>query len=334
MKTLLTTLTAFLIAISSVAQQDPYFSHFPEVKPAYNPAAIGLNPRAICVSMLTHQQWVGFDDQTNLDRTGSGDGFVTNNVGPVTHNFNVSSDLYFGNSKPVGAIGISVLDDVLGFTKSTSFKVQGAAKVHLNSSSRLSIGLEAGWGQFGYVNPKFRARHPNDPNIPFSSVFDGNIDLGMGLFYERNQLGQGFRDFYAGLSLKHVNTPSYLLQWTTYRTVMHGYLVTGVNITAQGGLLVISPEALIKYNSEPQIDLRVSAVRQQRIKTGLGYRQWGNADAVSLFAGLFIQSAYVGYSYDKTLSSITQVSNGTHELVFTYCWQRPNPTWDKTVREL
>jgi type IX secretion system PorP/SprF family membrane protein len=323
-----------VFALTSSAQQDPYFAHFPEIKPAYNPAAIGITPRSICVSMLTHQQWIGFDDETHMDRTGNGDGFVVDNVGPVTNNFNLSGDLYFGRSKPVGAIGISLLDDVLGYMKSTSFKIQASGMFHLDGISRLAIGFEGGWTQFGFVNPKFRARHPNDPNIPFTSVFDGNIDAGMGFYYERSNLGSKLRDFYAGVSFKHLNKPGYLLQRTTYTSVVHSYITTGVKMRAQGGLLVVSPEVLLKYNTRPQIDLRLTAVRQRRIKTGLAYRQFGNVDAISLFGGLFIQSAYIGYSYDRTISNISTVSNGTHELVFTYCWQRRDKNWHKTVREL
>jgi len=54
------------------AQQDPMFTHFTYNKLFYNPAYAGASGQ-YCLNAITHQQWLGFDDQTSYLRTQNGD---------------------------------------------------------------------------------------------------------------------------------------------------------------------------------------------------------------------------------------------------------------------
>ncbi len=54
------------------SQQDPMFTHFTYNKLFYNPAYAGASGQ-YCLNAITHQQWLGFDDQTSFLRTQNGD---------------------------------------------------------------------------------------------------------------------------------------------------------------------------------------------------------------------------------------------------------------------
>jgi hypothetical protein len=85
---------------------------------------------------------------------------------------------------------------------------------------------------------------------------------------------------------------------------------------------------LIKKNfgpekSKPQIDLNATALWNKTFRGGLGYRQWGTTDALTIMLGYVRNELQVGYSYDVTLSGLQQVSNNTHEIMVSYCFRPP-----------
>ncbi|MBO6517032.1 MAG: type IX secretion system membrane protein PorP/SprF [Bacteroidia bacterium] len=337
-------------AITAQAQQDPYYSHFKFVKQAYNPAAVGDKDDYICASALAHNQWIGFDDQTWMDRT-TGEpiqgGQITENVAPVTFNFNIGGQILGGKDRPtpLGGIGVSVFDDRIGFMKTTAFKFQGAYFVPIQGKfGRLSVGFEAGFTQFGYVNPQFRFRDPNDPRIPTSSISDSKFDFGFGAYYTQKRLTASIRDFYVGASMSHINAATYTLSNgippdQPYQLARHIFVNTGANIPLGSGVNVLEPAILVKYNSKPQIDLNLTILNNETIRGGIGYRQWGTIDAITVLLGYVTGQMQFGYSYDITTSQIQSVSNGTHEIFASYCFrlpttQPPVKTYKKSVREL
>lgn len=337
-------------AVSAFAQQDPYYSHFKFVKQAYNPASVGDKDDYICASALAHNQWIGFDDRTWVDRT-TGEpvqgGQISENVAPVTFNFNIGGQIV-GNKKrktPLGAVGVSVFDDRIGFMKTTAFKFQGAYFVPIQGNfARLAIGVEAGFTQFGYVKPNFRFRDPNDPRIPASAISDSKFDAGFGLYYTQSRLGSSIKDFYIGASASHLNGAIYDLSngpaiGQQYQLAQHIFVNTGAKIPLGSGVNVLEPAVLVKYNSKPQIDLNVTILNNETIRGGIGYRQWGTIDAITLMIGYVTGQMQFGYSYDVTTSQIQSVSNGTHEIFASYCFrlptqQPPVKTYRKSVREL
>ncbi len=336
-------------AVSACAQQDPYYSHFKFVKQAYNPATVGEKDDYICASLLGHNQWLGFDDQTWMDRT-TGEpiqgGQITENVAPVTINFNIGGQILGGENRPtpLGAVGLSVFDDRLGYMKTTAFKGQFAYFVPIQGTfARLSIGAEVGFTQFGYVNPNFRFRDASDPRIPTGSISDSRFDAGIGVYYTQSRLGTFAKDFYVGASASHLNGSTYVLQNgnqnSEYQLAQHLYLNTGAKIPLSGGVNVLEPAVLVKYAGKPQFDLNLTVLNNQTIRGGVGYRQWGNTDAFVLLLGYVTGQMQFGYSYDITASRIQGVSNGTHEIFASYCFrlptsQPPVKTYRKSIREL
>jgi hypothetical protein len=97
----------------------------------------------------------------------------------------------------------------------------------------------------------------------------------------------------------------------------------GADIHLKNGT-ILEPAILGKYGLadgayRPQVDLNVTALFVQKFRGGLAYRQFGNADALSILLGFQKDNIKVGYSYDITLSNVQRVSNGTHEIFVRYC---------------
>ncbi|MFT5479584.1 MAG: type IX secretion system PorP/SprF family membrane protein, partial [Bacteroidia bacterium] len=231
--------------------------------------------------------------------------------------------------------GLSVFDDRLGFMKTTSYKIQGAYFIPIQGNfGRLSLGVDAGFTSFGYVNPQFRFRQAGDPRIPTSDASESKFDLGFGAFYTQKRLGP-LENFYTGLSLSHLNGTNYHLlispagtpaQYSDLTLAQHVYFLTGGEFNLGGNpALVMEPAVLIKYNTKLQIDLSATVLYNQTLRGGLGYRQWGTADAISIMLGYVKDEIQVGYSYDITLSKVQSVSNGTHEIFLKYCFSLKVP---------
>lgn len=334
------TYAGFVLALVSMsvlakAQQDPYYTHFKFNKQAYNPGAVGTTDDVICVSGITHSQWRNYDDLTFIDRkTGEpvSGGEIVENVAPVTYNFNIGGQITTNKGqRQLGAVGATVYSDKLGFQKTTSFRLQGAYFIPVQGNfGRLAIGIEAGFNQFGYDNPRFRALNPNDPRIPLGSANDSKLDLGFGVYYKQRRLGNSIENFYAGLSASHLNQAKFEIPTSqanatiTHQMEMHYYFVTGADIDLSPGL-VLEPAIWIKSKAKPQIDVNATVLYNDMIRGGLGYRQWGNTDALSIMVGYKKDMnnsnvLQIGYSYDVTMSQIRTVSDGTHEIMVTYCF--------------
>jgi type IX secretion system PorP/SprF family membrane protein len=332
----------------SKAQQDPYFSHFKSIKQSYNPAAAGERDEYYCVNALFHKQWLNYDDYTivrGTDYKVQNKNDVIQDVAPTTYAFNFGTQIAWkGNRNSIG-IGLAVTDDKVIFFKTTSVRLQAA--YHFRMPSRgalLAVGPEIGITQFGYITPKFKSLDPNDPNIPFTGGSQIKPDAGIGVYYRQDRIGSSnFQKFYAGFSARHLNAPKYNLSLTmqngqsatlNHTTALQYYLVSGVNDWYLNPVWSLEPAVLIKQvminaSSRPQFDLNVTALYSKTIRGGLGYRQWGNIDAITIMLGYIRKELQVGYSYDITLSRLREAGNNTHEVFVSYCFQPP--TIKKTI---
>lgn len=328
------TLVLILTSIYSYAQQDPYYTHFKDVMQAFNPAAAGHNVGEICISGLTHHQWRDYTDDTKLRGTdGNPDGSIQD-VAPVTYNMNINSIFNLGKSGEqfLGA-GLSIVDDKIGYTKSTSFMANlNYRKQFQGGFNEISAGIGIGGTQWGWDKPDYKAKDALDPNVPISGANEMKMDMNFGLMYKQQQLGIGpIKNFYAGFSITNINQAKYAVlvntadQQTKNLTrsyVPHYYTIVGSDIEL--GNITLEPAILAKYGLlagayKPQIDLNMTALFAETFRGGIAYRQWGNSDAISLLLGYQKDNIKIGYSYDITVSNIQKVSNGTHEIFVRYC---------------
>lgn len=340
-------LTVIGMAGVSKAQQDPYYTHFKFLKQSFNPASAGERDDLICVNGVWHSQWRNYNDETPVDRrTGNvnPDAQIQENVAPTTYALNISGQITSNEGKnKLGAVGISVYDDELGFMKSTTARLQAALFIPVQGNfGRLAIGPELGFYQFGFVDPKFYPRDPNDPKVPKTGTNDVNFDLGFGAYYKQRRLGP-IEDFYAGLSMSHLTAPTYDLNANdiviTFNQERHWYVLAGGTYPLNNPSLELEPSVLVKYRAKFQVDLNTTILWNETARAGLGYRQWGNIDALSVLLGYVWKNITVGYSYDITLSTVRTVSDGTHEFMVAYCFglpsiEPPTPIYKRGTRHL
>lgn len=325
----------------ATAQQDPYYSHFKFNKQSYNAAAAGEKDDYYCVNGVAHHQWLNLNDQTKVRGTDfdpTNPGKPIEDVAPVTYAFNIGGQVRWKEGRNSIGLGLSIFDDKIVFLKTTTVKFQVAYHIRIPSKDALlAVGPEIGMSQFGFVNPDFKSLDLGDAHIPVGAAAQSKLNIGFGTYYRQSRLGSSnFQDFYAGFSMTNLNRARYDLsvanqagtsQLLGFQYARHLYAVTGLNWFVNPSI-TLEPAMLIKKNfgpekSKPQIDLNATALWNKTFRGGLGYRQWGTTDALTIMLGYVRNELQVGYSYDVTLSRLQQVSNNTHEIMVSYCFRPP-----------
>jgi len=331
------------VSLVSQAQHDPYFTHFRFNQQAYNPAAAGSKEEYICISGLTHYQYRQYNDQTFVTGTEvDPNGEVIKNVAPETYNLNANTLLNLdkkGRNKM--GFGITIIDDKVGFMKTTSFKgALNYRKPIQGNFGFFSFGIEIGSTSFGYDQPKFRWIDDQDPHIPTGGGNQSQIDLGAGVLYMQKKLGP-LSDFFIGASYNHLNAAKYNFSVrmangvdaaVDMNFVRYAYFTTGADWNLPNDNWKLEPTVLVKYNPKLQLDLGMTALWAKTIRMGLGYRT--AADALSILVGYERGQLQIGYSYDITMSKVRLVSDGTHEVFVKYCFpiRFPPPTSESKFR--
>jgi type IX secretion system PorP/SprF family membrane protein len=146
-------------------------------------------------------------------------------------------------------------------------------------------------------------------------------DLGFGgLAYQRN--------WWAGISFKHVNRPNQSLVDQEVRLPMHFSMHGGYNYVIKQNVKkkqISSVTFVLNYKAQAKWDqLDFGAYYKYKvITTGLYYRglplknnryEQANADAIIAMVGFEYKDFGMAYSYDLTLSKLVANSGGAHEI--------------------
>jgi type IX secretion system PorP/SprF family membrane protein len=281
----------------SYSQQDPQFSQYMFNMAAFNPGFAGSHDQ-ICVSGVNRQQWVGFDGAPS---------YSFFNANAAVNPFGFSS-----------GIGISLLSDNLAFNKDLAISGTYAARFSIGPGT-LGIGinlgmynkaLEATWyipdGIEDMVGPD------QDPSIPNESESTIAFDMGLGLFYNTDNL-------YFGISTTHLNQAKIKYEQATPFLARHYYAVAGYRLQLPNPLFEIMPSAIFKTDGRSNsFDVSGLLRYNKRFWGGVSYRP---GDALSGIIGFeLFNGLRVGYSYDFTTSSIGKYSDGSHEFTLGYCF--------------
>ncbi len=303
MNKVFTLLSILLFATSGYSQQDPQFSQNMFNKLAVNAGSAGSSD-AICFGGLYRNQWVSFE--------GSPETFVFNFDAPVFKNFGV---------------GISILSDKIGFDKTLGAKLALAARPKLGNG-RLGIGLDIGFIQ-KELDGKFLFNDAGDPLIPAAGI-DAKVlpDIGAGLYYYTDKL-------YIGASALHLTEPE--VDYDPIKTTMvrHFYGTVGYTFELTPSLN-LKPSVFAKTDqTETQIDINASLVYNNKFWGGVSYRL---DDAIVPMIGFNLaKDLKLGYAYDITTSELKSFSDGTHEIMVSYCFnvkRTPSFYMNRNVRFL
>lgn len=253
----------------------------------FNSAAAGADSK-IYVFALDRNQWVGIEG--------------------APHTTIFSGELSLPMIGQEDAISMTFMQDEIGYYKDITFEFGYTYRRDFNRgklSAGVNVGLFSknltpGWSLDG-VDP--------DPSIPTEEISGSSLDLDFGLYYfnDRSRLG---------ISASHINSPKF--EYNDGKNIevdTHIYLFGSHKIPIEGSDISLTPSFLIKSDfSSTIVDLSVVG-NYNKFTGGVGYR----SNTISLLAGTpIINKLYLNYSYDISLSSIGQYSNGSHEFSVSY----------------
>ena len=265
------------------SQNDVQISQYMYNKMYFNPAYTG-DDNFINASVLMRQQWVGFENA------------------PSTQMLNVDNYI-----ERVGGVGLSVINDKLGYEKTINVRVLYAYHKYFNDESKISIGAGVGFINTSLDGSKliYEDKTITDPNGLYNvkNSFAPTVDLG--LKYSSKQLS-------VGLSVTHINVTNN--DATLSSTPQTFYLFGNYNIQLTDKIQMI-PSFLVKSTLFiTDYEVNTNFVFSERFYGGLTYR---NNEAFVILLGLNItENIKIRYSYDFNMGPIYKTgSTGSHEIM-------------------
>lgn len=320
MKRLLTILAlTILVGGQSFGQQDPMFTKYMFNSLTFNPAYAGSWDH-MTVGLLHRSQWVEIDGA------------------PTTQSLTLHTPL---KNERIG-VGLSLINDKIGPTNTTSLNLAYAYKIPIGSM-KLSIGLQAGMENY---NADWSQLELEDQGIPDEAFAIGANkflpNFGAGLYLSNDK-------FYFGVSSPHLveydlRDSEDITTAIFARSVRHYYMMTGVAIPLKGKALVFKPSILVKNvglfkgNSKDEafrnigapneFDLDLSLLFQETLWVGTSFRSAFAAfgsEAKSSFDSVDFWISYnlkngmrIGAAYDFPVSELRTVTSGAFELMLGY----------------
>ena len=281
----------FLIAsVKGWAQYDVSFSHYWAMEPSFNPAAVGKEAK-LNIAAAYAIQMAGFEHNPNT--------------------MYAAADMPFYAIGAYHGVGLQFLNDAIGLFTHKRFSLQYAYQ-HRLSGGKISVGIQAGMLNESFDGSKLDVEDPNDPAFSTSSVNGSGFDLSAGLYYLA-------RDWYAGISVLHLNSPKVDLGETNELDISATYYLTGgYNIRLSHPFLSIHTSVLGRTDGttwRADVTGRLKYEHEKKVMyAGLTYSP---TNSVTVMIGGRFYGIHIGYSYEIYTSTIS-VGNGSHELFLGY----------------
>ena len=277
------------LCLSANAQQESSFSHYMFNHQAVNPGYVGSRGVTNFTSVL-RSQWAGIEGA------------------PLTQTLSFSSPV---SAKNVG-FGLTVLNDKIGPTSTTSFDIDLAYHLRLNRKGhRLSVGLKAGVMNYALNPAMIKTKVSNDAAFVLENEKSILPNIGFGLYYYA-------QNFYAGFAIPR------LLSHTDFATERHYYFISGglVDLTKN---FMLKPSLLLKQSkSVAGYDFSLLGIFNETFWVGGQIRNNFNADTftslkgagTTALLGIHLGNRFsLGYSYGFPSSFLNNGLNATtHEL--------------------
>lgn len=258
-----------------------------------NPAYAGSR-EALTATAIGRFQWVGFSGAPN------------------TQNLTLHSPIA---SQNIG-LGLSVTNQKIGPTNTTSAFVDFAYRMRVSKNARLSFGLKGGINSFSADLNELKTDQTGDD--AFARNLRGKVlpNLGAGMYFSTPS-------FYAGFSSPGLIENKFFGSDTAlYANVSgqrrHYYFITGAMFDLSPRLK-FKPTALVKMveNSVLQVDVTASFLMNDLVSLGGMYRL---GDGLGVIFGVQISEQFMlGYSYDWSTGLRTgSFNSGSHEIMLRY----------------
>ncbi len=315
-----------VIALASVClgvqAQDPHFSQF-YANPLYtNPALAGT---AVCprFSLSYRNQWPGLD---------------------AFNTFSASYDQHFDFLS--GGIGVMIMSDAQSdFYRTNTAALIYSLRLRLSRNVFMNIAAQASlanrsldWDELSFpdmIDPRYGFIYNTMAERP-DELSHTNFDVGAGMVvYGEN--------WYVGASAANLLRPddgfiSYNripIRFTANAGMRLNLARDKRRTNAFFGAPIISPNIIYSFQGEFQMINYGLYLDWEPFIVGAWFRQsisFDNSDALVLMFGLQHQSIKIGYSYDITVSKLSNASGGAHEI--TLGAQLPCPEKRKKIKPI
>lgn len=279
-----------LVSIKGHAQYDVSFSHYFDMEPSFNAAAVGKQSK-LNVAAAYAMDLAGFKHN------------------PQT--MYVAADMPFIFMKAYNGAGIKFMNDKIGLFTHQKLALQYAFTTKL-FGGKLATGISAGLLSENFDGTKVDLEDSSDPAFTASQLTGNSIDFGIGLYYTH-------RNWYVGLSAQHLNSPLINLGERNELKVDATYYATGgCDIRLRNPYLTVKPSFLVRTDGvawRGDIGGRLVYTNDQKMMyVGASYSP---TNSVTALIGGKVHGVILGYSYEMYTSAINP-GNGSHELFVGY----------------
>lgn len=300
-------LSLSLITYKSAKAQDPEFTQF-YANPLYlNPALAGSNicPR-VCINY--RNQWPAISGT-----------YVTTSASVDRYLFGIKS-----------GVGLLITNDNAGkgTLKTTNISAIYSKQIQINRNFSVNAGLQATYGQKSLDWSKLTFGDMIDERRGFVKYSDEIPGPGKKSFVDFSAGAVAFSKYlFVGFAAHHLTQPDEGLLTTSKLPVKYtGHAGAIIPVGEKKDETSISPNILYQQQQDfRQLNLGVYVTKGVMVG-GLWYR---NNDAVILLIGFQEGVFKAGYSYDVTVSKLTNASAGSHEISIGmnfYC-KKPKPKY-------
>jgi type IX secretion system PorP/SprF family membrane protein len=309
MNKLILLLISFLAAsIFGFSQQMVGYSNFLMNDYYFNPAIAG-SKKVHEANISYRNQWVGFDGAPVL----------------LMGNFMGS----YKNEGKVG-YGASIISERKGITDNTAIYLNYTYHFRLTDKIKLGLGIRPGYMQHRI-------------SLYDAIIADSGDDVLTGTVYAANAI-----DVNAGF---HLYSPKFFImgsfqrlmgrqiQFTSYNSSLafHYNTIAGYNFKFQNSKkkqMEIQPSLMVRFVRPLPIQVTgmLRFTYENKFWGGLLYR---TDDAIGIMAGMKIKDRFdVGYSFDYTVSNLSNYQSGSHEIMLSFVISRKKSSLDDEDDEL
>ena len=281
---------ALALANRAEAQYDVLFSHYYDMEPSFNPAAVGKET-VININAAYAMDLAGFEHN------------------PQTAY--IAADMPFNFLNTLHGAGLLLMDDKLGLFDHKRISLQYAKKITVLKGT-LSVGLQAGLLVEQFDGTKLDVEDSSDPAFATSSVNGNAFDLGAGLYYT-------LKDFYAGVSAQHLTAPTVALGETNELKISASYYLTaGYTFKLRNPYLRLKTSAIGRTDGNAyRADITGRLLYTHEKKMFYGGLSYSPTNSVTFLLGMNFHGVIVSYGYECYTSGINP-GNGSHELAVAY----------------
>lgn len=272
------------------AQYDVSFSHYFDMEPSFNPAAVGKQSK-LNITAAYAMDLAGFENNPNT--------------------MYAAADLPFYFLGGLHGAGLQFVNDAIGLFTHQRISLQYAYK-HRLFGGTISAGVNVGLLMEDFKGSEVDAEDSNDPALATSDISGHGLDIGAGLYYTHGQ-------WYVGLSANHVNAPLVEIGETNELKIDPTYYLTaGYNIKLRNPFLNIKTSGLVRTDGvawRGDVTGRLVYTNEKKMMyCGVGYSP---TNSVTVLIGGRVHGITLGYSYECYTSAIS-LGNGSHELFVGY----------------